>query len=791
MNKIFKVVWSKTKECYVVVSEVAKNNGGKKKVLASVLAGLAMVGVAAQMGTPVQADSRYNKSTIVVAPNGLSPAYSSGTYKGSENNDVSYNSIVVGFLNNAYDPSTNGHFIFGANNKATNESTLALGNNNEATGPSSTAIGSGSEASGRNTIAMGNVAKANQIGNLAIGSYAKAQTSGTFISTVTHAPEEKGYAVALGGYAEATEHSTVALGSVSKASGFKATAVGAGAQATNKQATAVGNASVASGENASAFGYNNKVTGDNSTALGTGNTIDGTQVAGAVAVGNKNKASGDRAIAIGEENESKKEDTITMGNKNTASIGGGIAIGKGNTADSTIGGGSANGNSQVAIGADNRAVDEDTIAIGRENNATERLAMAIGNRTEATGVGSVAIGSNGAPDGTGLVPKTISSGTFSVALGAQTKSTGTASVAVGGKSQATANSATAVGREANASAESATAVGYKATASIKDGVALGSQSKATIDKGVKGFNPAEDRTKQYTALAGNVQTSTLAAVSVGDGVNATRQITGLAAGKENTDAVNVAQLRSVNLKYAGDTGNGDVLLDNGTLTVKGEGLLSTSADTDGITLKLKEGGLITDTNGKVTAPTPNGAATTDNVAQAINRSGWNATASANGGTLSGTVKVQKVSPGDTVTFSSGTNLVVEQSKAGNQFTYSLNKDVDLTKDGSLTIGDTKINNAGMTITGGPSITKTGIDAGSKKITNVTAGTADTDAVNVKQLKDTEKHIKPGTYAVANDGSVTLKYVDGNGTEQTETAKITGIAKKAKVINGKNTTKCER
>ena len=53
MNKIFKVVWSKTKECYVVVSEVAKNNGGKKKALASVLAGLAMV--AATAGTPVQA----------------------------------------------------------------------------------------------------------------------------------------------------------------------------------------------------------------------------------------------------------------------------------------------------------------------------------------------------------------------------------------------------------------------------------------------------------------------------------------------------------------------------------------------------------------------------------------------------------------------------------------------------------------------------------------------------------------------------------------------------------------
>ncbi len=107
----------------------------------------------------------------------------------------------------------------------------------------------------------------------------------------------------------------------------------------------------------------------------------------------------------------------------------------------------------------------------------------------------------------------------------------------------------------------------------------------------------------------------------------------------------------------------------------------------------------------------------------------------------------------------------------------LAKEVDLTKDGSLTIGDTKINNAGMTITGGPSITKTGIDAGSKKITNVTAGTADTDAVNVKQLKDTEKHIKPDTYAVAKDGSVTMTYVDGNGADvPNDKAIITGIAK---------------
>ena len=64
MNKIFKVVWSKTKECYVVVSEVAKNNGGKKKVLASVLATLAIMGAGAQMGTPVQAGANNSGTSV-------------------------------------------------------------------------------------------------------------------------------------------------------------------------------------------------------------------------------------------------------------------------------------------------------------------------------------------------------------------------------------------------------------------------------------------------------------------------------------------------------------------------------------------------------------------------------------------------------------------------------------------------------------------------------------------------------------------------------------------------------
>ena len=673
MNKIFKVVWSKTKECYVVVSEVAKNNGGKKKALASVLAGLAMV--AATAGTPVHADVGLGGSSVNISPN--------GTYNGS--NSVTPNSIVVGYQNRTTGGSGNGHVIYGANNVANQDSSMALGNQNVATGPAASAIGVGSQATGRNTIAVGNVAKASNTDNIAIGTYSEALTSG-----------QDAYALAVGSYSKANAHMAVGVGALANATGTESTAVGAGSKATAK--------------NSQAFGARNTASGQNATAIGYGNT-------------------------------SKVEDTITMGTSNNANTGGGIAIGQNNLADATANGGRNAGSTQIAIGRDNRAAREDTIAIGREAKAENDLSVAIGNRTEATANAAIAIGTNGAPSN-GNTYKTTASGFAAVAIGMQANSSGTASTAVGGKSSATANGASALGQASEASAASATALGKEAKASVADGVALGSQSKATVDKGVKGFNPAETRTNKYAGLAGTAQTSTLAAVSVGDGANATRQITGLAAGTADSDAVNVAQLRSVNLKYAGDTGNSDVLLDNGTLNVKGDDkFISTSADKNGVKITAKVGeNITTNADGKAVAPTTNGIATTDNVTQAINNSGWKVTSANNGGTTNGTTS-EKVSPGDTVTFKAGKNIVLDQ--AGKQFTYSLNKDVDLTNGGSLTVGDTKVTNDGLTITGGPSVKKDGIDAGNKNISNVKAGVKDTDAVNVKQLKDAKTKLVDG------------------------------------------------
>ena len=725
MNKIFKVVWSKTKECYVVVSEVAKNNGGKKKALASVLAGLAMV--AATAGTPVQAGGNYGGSAVNITPD---------AYNGS--NTTGRNSVAVGYQNRTNDQD--GTIAIGARNTATENSAMALGNGNTASGGAAVAMGAYNQATGRASVAIGNVSMASAEDSIAIGNRANSNP----------ANQDRGsgqYSIAMGreSWARGTDNISIGHNATTDSSG---------------DSIAIGRDSTSNSVNTVTIGAQTKATGGYAVAIGRESEVNANF---ATAMGYQSKAKGSASIAIGKQNNSNLGDTITMGNSNTANTMGGIAIGKNNIADSSIGDPTTANkeNSQIAIGLNNKATSLDTVAIGREAESTKTGAVSLGARTKAKGDYAVALGS-------ASENKTVEAADYAVAVGAMSKATGDRSVAVGGG--------------AEASASRSVAHGYKANASVADGVALGSNSKATVDKGVKGFNPAETRTNKYSGLASTAQTSTLAAVSVGDGATATRQITGLAAGTNDTDAVNVAQLRSVNLKYAGDTGNGDVLLDDGTLKIKGDDptFISTSADKNGVTVKAKIGADITNTNGKAVAPTTNGIATTDNVAKAINESGWNVVSSNNGGSVTGTQASKKVSPGDTVTLSAGKNIVLDQTDK--QFTYSLNKNVDLTKDGSLTIGDTKVNNDGLTITGGPSVTKTGIDAGNKKITNVTAGTNDTDAVNVSQIKGLRTEVKEGT-------GVTVVKSQGTDGHDIYTVSATGTAAAdpTKLKAGKNTT----
>ena len=657
MNKIFKVVWSKTKECYVVVSEVAKNNGGKKKALASVLAGLAMVG----MGATVQAADM--------------------------NGDTSAN--------------TKNQINIWAN--TTNKDNPAAG-------------GTGASGAG--------VANANDV---------TPSTYGTEIG------------IAIGA------QNIIKPGITTNTGGGSSIAMGI-------QNEARGNRNVA-------IGTNSKTYGENSIALGT-----------------KVEAGTGHGIAIGSDDNGTK--TVAYGGTRPDATGSNVknafalAIGSGAQAD-----GRDNGTSGgIAIGQLVKATHNNTIAIGVQTTASGSNSTVVGSSASASGASSAAYGTQSMANGKGAIAVGPGANAGKSNTAGTTDGEREGTTAVGRVAKATEAAATAVGWSANASAKNATALGYGATASLADGVALGSNSVTTTDKGQVGYNPADNRTNKYSDQAGAIGTSTLAAVSVGNGTTATRQITGLAAGTADTDAVNVAQLKNVNLKYAGDSGNSDVLLKDGTLKVKGDTkLISTSADATGITVTAKVGdNITTNTDGKAVAPTTNGIATTDNVTQAINNSGWKVTSANNGGTTNGTTS-EKVSPGDTVTFSAGKNIVLDQ--AGKQFTYSLNKDVDLTNGGSLTIGDTKINNGGMTITGGPSVTKTGINAGNKKITNVAPGTDDTDAVNYSQIKDLRTEVKAGTgVSVAK-----TQGTDGHDIYTVSANGATGNTDPSKVAAGKNTT----
>ena len=725
MNKIFKVVWSKSKECYVVVSEVAKNNGGKKKVLASVLAGLAMVGavgVGQVSAYSAGGGSDTGSNSVAIGPSAVASG-ANGVAVGRANQATGTSSVALGVNNkaqaqdttavgstNTIDAAATQASAFGRENTINRPGAFAAGYKNTTNGDRNVAVGSENTTTGEDSIGIGTKVTAGTGKTIAIGN--------TMVN--------KDYPTGRATIARGDDTINPATGQVNN---IFALAIGSGAQADGKAKgasgmIAIGQEVTADNNNTIAIGVKTEATGNNGTAVG----------GYAKAIGTSSAAFGTQAIANGI---------------------GATAFGPG--ASAGTGSGAADGS--VAVGRKAAATAAGGVGIGWTASASEKNATAIGFSATASGVQSVAIGGGDEYD----YPGTERGKHFTTASGKN-------SVAVGSYAKATEENAIAFGTDANAN--------------IAGGVALGSESKTTTVAGVQGYNPADSRTNKYSDQAGAVGTSTLAAVSVGNGLTATRQITGVAAGTADTDAVNVAQLKNVNLKYAGDTGNSDVLLKDGTLKVKGDtNFISTSADATGITVTAKIGDPITaNTDGKAVAPTTNGLATTTNVADAINASGWKVTSLNNGGTTNGTTS-EKVSPGDTVTFSAGKNIVLDQ--AGKQFTYSLSstlKGIESIQNGASKI--TLNNGGGTTISGG------NLSVDGNKITKVAQGTDGTDAVNVDQLNAVaakERHVKPGNYSVDGNGTVTLNYVDGNNADVVDTAVISGIAKKSKVINGQNTT----
>ena len=461
MNKVFKVVWSKSKECYVVVPEIAKNNSGKKKVLASVLAGLAVAGAMGGIAPQqAMADADYGNSHVNIWAN-THPGFN------GENYNVGQNSIVVGYQNQTdYDAGHDGKVAIGARNKASANSAMAMGNRNNATAGAATAIGAGNDATADTTLAVGNKNNANKQNAIAIGAYNNQNwTEGSWQTT----PKQAGaYSLAIGNFNDALGSRATAIGSYTTAKGEWATAIGA-------QTTASGDGDVAIGDtsktNATGVGH----------AVAVGWHAE-TGAANAVAVGPSALASGKNSVSVGNNNNSRVQDTVTMGQDNDAKTMGGIAIGKNNMVDSTNGGTNdpetRDENSQIAIGRDNTATHLDTIAIGRDTHATGSGATVVGARADASGNNAIAIGNSGKNS-----RRVTASGVNSIAVGMRSQATGEATIAQGAAAEAAGNFGIAVGRISKAKANYSQAYGNEATSSTMGSIAMGTLAKGGNDNG--------------------------------------------------------------------------------------------------------------------------------------------------------------------------------------------------------------------------------------------------------------------------------------------------------------------
>lgn len=768
MNKTFKVIWSKARNAYIVVSELAKNHCRASKTVAAAV----MVSVLA--GTMA-----------------ASPAWCKVTEDRSQNYTV-----VTGTIKTMKDDHDN--------SSATPTYTtadMAIGSNSVAKGDKSTAIGNNSNVDGDYSIAIGNTSM------VVDGS------------------------------------SSVAIGNHSKATGATTTVIGA-------QASGVAGATV--------IGMNSEATGIDSVAIGV---LSNVQNGGGVAIGRYAV----NAIDPNDVNGSKPG--VSIGNFSKA-YGQSIAIGA--VAH-------ALGSYSIAIGegAEVKEKSEYSSVFGKSAKIAEKskysvVSGAYSNIGEDSQY-STLVGANSSIG---------SSSSLSTLIGGYAKigTNSAASILMGpnGNIKDNAYGSTAIGYNTMVESKAyySTVIGYesKAIQNIWDGTALGRESKVSVDEGIALGSYSIASTAKgaagYDALTGENSTdesitwkATSAAVSVGGRVtmssgyvkDVTRQITNVAAGTQDTDAVNVAQLKRAmekankGWKLSTEGGAANQVASEATVDFSGKkdagNHQNITVSNDGNNVKIDLASELHNVTGVVngdssvtlgmnTAGISNGTAQMTILGDSITLSkGVQGSVQIHGvaaGTADtdavnyGQLKDVKAEAGKHTTLSNGKNTTVTSTNKDGQNDYQVNVAGDLKDITSVSNGASKINlNAdsisisndnksfaitnsgiGMSYIGADYAAKSimlgengttisgGLNVAGSKITGVAAGVADTDAVNVGQLKEavqagnTDTHIKAGEYGVGADNTVNMDVVDKNGNK-VDTVTIKDVAKASDVGNVNN------
>ncbi|MFU0432206.1 trimeric autotransporter adhesin Ata, partial [Acinetobacter baumannii] len=648
------------------------------------------------------------------------------------------------------------------NDGATGRNAIAVGVNASAAGREAMAIGGSAQAIGSGAIAMGSSSQTVGRGDVAIGRNASTQGAEGVNSNQS---------VAIGDQTKAIGDQSVAIGADVIAKGNSSVAIGgddvdkiardtelsntyteitggtlqAGKYPTteaNHGSTAVGVQAVGTGAFSSAFGMTSKATGDASSAFGVMSNASGK---GAAAFGAVAQATGDGASAMG-------INSLASGTNSTA-------IGSGNKPGE---GAKATGNSSAAIGSGAQATGDNSAAIGKGAEATNENAAAVGGGAKATGKNAAAIGGGAIAD---------------------------------------QENAVAVGQGAQSLVEGGVALGARSKVEAKNSVALGQDAVATEATGT-------------SFLTNRDASQSNGVISVGS-AGKERRITNVEDGSADSDAVTVRQLKNVDSRVNQNTSNIGKNTQNitnlnqkldDTKTNLGNQITDTNKNLNDAKKDL--GIQITDTNTKLN--TTKDQLTTqindtktelnntigntktelntkiDNTKTELENKGLNFAGNSGADVhrkLGDKLNIVGGAAASTPTAkTSGENVITRTTKDGIQ--------IELLKDSkfdSVTTGNTTLNTNGLTIKEGPSITKDGINAGGKKITNVADGINAKDAVNKSQLDNlAAKQNATDDAAVKYDDAktkdkVTLKGKDGTVLDNVKAGHISSTSKEA--VNG--------
>ena len=826
MNKLFKVIWSKSKQCYIVVSEVAKNTTGKKKIaVASVLAALTVSAQVATIQAAIPEGTRNGGASLALV--------NSATATGS-------GAMAIG--ETAAAGATNSLAV-GTNTVANSGGSLAIGNNSKSTGVDAVAVGSGAIAKEQGAVALGNNVQVLTNKAVGVGFDINVRSAGasnigyksdvdanqaTSIGARNSISADAQYGSALGYFVKVTAKNAVAIGSSNDnrgnsdsgrtlASGVSAVAIGTSTHAEGLHSLGMGTFAAATAENSISFGTSSSASGVQSIAIGS-----------AMRGADAPNASGEKSIAIGTNTSANSATALAMGSTATAS---GVAA--------------------TAVGTDVLAKEQGATAIGNEVKVETNKAVGIGYQINVKKAGATNIGytsdvfANQALS-VGARNTVEENAQYGTALGYFVKVTGKNGVAIGssndnngnsdeGRTLSSADSAVAIGTSAHAEATSSVAIGTKAKAQLAHSVALG-EGSTTVE--ADGNATTGYLTKDAVNNSGN------GIISVGNGGTILRRITSVASGTNDNDAVNVKQLKALRnaslstvtvvngatskdlvpntTEGAADAnkvklvaGKNITLTANGnsvTIDAKGGAGSIESGNSDAISVN-------TSADGKVTV--------TPNLASNVNAAG-----DANKLVTAGKVKealadkvsndklntelAKKANAAD-VTNLTNNKLDKTAELHVKKGTYAVATDGSVTLDKADGTGTVKADEA-VKITGLASKAKldelkTAVDGKAdksyvdtelgKKASTADMNAALADKVSTAKLneelgkkanasditnltadkvsKADELHVKKGTYDVSDAGTVTLKKVNGTGTEAAgEDVIIQGLAKKADI-----------